>query len=107
LGTSIVKNQRSVSGGIKALSTIAKMEFPFLLAQPGLVSPDHQGRLIIILQKCGDKYNTISRCSNNRYIENVNNPHFDKIPTIEKLSGKLKSQQMQKFQNLSTCHMGK
>ena len=69
--------------GNKAVSTIISMAFPCLFAQPGLVSPDHQGQVMIILQNCGDEAVTIPICSNIGYIENVNNPYFDKISEVK------------------------
>jgi hypothetical protein len=34
---------------------------------------------MIILQNCGDEDVTMPKCSNIRYIENVNNPYLDQI----------------------------
>ena len=57
--------------GLTAVSTVASMDFPCLNAQPGLVSPDHQGQVMIVLQNCGDEDIIIPRFSNIGYIENV------------------------------------
>ena len=70
--------------GVNAVSTIASLDFPCLFAQPGLVNPDHQGQVTIILQNCGDEDVTIPRCSNIGYIENVKNPCFDEISEVKK-----------------------
>jgi hypothetical protein len=75
---------------LRAVSIIASMEFPCLLAQLGPESPDHQDQMMIILQNCGDEDITLPRCSNIENIENVKNPYFDQI--CEVMSGKLKSQ---------------
>jgi hypothetical protein len=69
--------------GIMAVTTIASMEFPCLFAQPGLVSTDHQGQVMMIFQNCKDDDITILRCSNIGYIENVKNPYFDNISEIK------------------------
>jgi dUTPase len=53
---------------------IASMEFPYLFAQPGLVSPHHQGQVMIILQNCGDEDVILPRCSNIGFIKNEKNP---------------------------------
>jgi hypothetical protein len=65
--------------GLMAVTTIASMDFSCLFAQPGLLSPDHQGQVMMILQNCGNEDFTIPKCSNLGYIENVKNPHFDNI----------------------------
>ena len=72
-----------MSSGVKAVSTVASLDFPCLFAQPGLVTPDHQGQVMIILQNCGDEDITIPRCSSIGYIENVNNPCFDEISEVK------------------------
>ncbi len=76
LGTTLGNNQEPMPGDVQAVSTIASMEFPYLFAQPGLVSPDLLGHVMIILQNCGDE---------------------DVIFSI--------SQQMQNFQNQNPCCM--
>ena len=53
-GTSIGKDQ-TMANGVKAVSTVASLDFPSLFAQPGLVCPDAQGYEAIMLQNCGAK----------------------------------------------------
>ncbi len=48
---------------------IASMDFPCLFAQHGLVIPDDQVQVMIILKNCGEEDITIPRCSNIEYIE--------------------------------------
>jgi hypothetical protein len=50
LGTTIKKSQKTMPNGLVAVTTISSMDFPCLFAQPGLVSPDHQGQVMVILQ---------------------------------------------------------
>jgi hypothetical protein len=59
------------------------MDFLCLFAQPGLVSPDHQGQAMIIIQSCNDEDITIPSCSNIGYIEHVHYPYFDKISEVK------------------------
>jgi hypothetical protein len=42
LGTTIDNSQNTMSSGLMAVTTTASLDFPCLIAQPGLVSPDHQ-----------------------------------------------------------------
>ena len=83
LGTTTGARQNHMPSGVKAVSTFASLDFPYLFAQPGLVSPDHQGQIMILLQNCGDEDITIPRCSNIGYIENVKNPCFDEISEVK------------------------
>ena len=53
LGTSIGKDQ-PMPNGLKAVSTVASLDFPSLFALPGLVCPEAQGCATILLQNCGD-----------------------------------------------------
>jgi hypothetical protein len=50
LGTTIGNSQDKMSNGDVAVTTISSMDFQCLFAQPGLVSPDHQGQVMLILQ---------------------------------------------------------
>ena len=50
LGTTIGARQSPMPSGVKAVSTIASLDFPCLCAKPGLVSPDHQGQGMKISQ---------------------------------------------------------
>jgi dUTPase len=47
--------------GLVAVTTISSMDFLCLFAQPALVSPDHQGQVVLILQNCGNEDITIPR----------------------------------------------
>jgi DNA-directed RNA polymerase subunit M/transcription elongation factor TFIIS len=75
--------------GVKAVTTIASMDFP----QTGLVSPDHQGQVMMILQNCRDEDLTIHRCSSIGYIENVKNPYFDEKSVIKSNEREVKIKQ--------------
>jgi hypothetical protein len=55
LGTTVVKNQKPMSSGVMAVSTIASMNFPCLFAKRGLLSPDHQDQVMMILQNLGEQ----------------------------------------------------
>jgi hypothetical protein len=55
------------------------MDFPCILAKLGLLSPDHQGQVIILLQNCRYEKITITIYSDSEFIENVKNPQFDEI----------------------------
>ena len=59
------------------------MDFPCLFAQPNLVSPDHQGQVMMILQNFGNEDITIPRYWNIGCIENGKNPYFDKIMEVK------------------------
>jgi dUTPase len=83
LGTTLGNNQEPMPGGVQAVSTIASMEFPYLFAQTGLVSPDYQGQLLIILQNCGDKDVILPRGSIIGFIANVKYPNFDEISEVK------------------------
>jgi hypothetical protein len=62
---------------------------------------------MVVLQNCRDKDFIFSRCSNIEYIENVNNPSFDKISQVKSNEWEAKSQLLQNLQNQSPCHMRK
>jgi hypothetical protein len=97
VGTTLGKNQEPMPGGVQAVSKIAGMELSYQFAQPGLVSPDYQPKVMIILQNCGDEDITLPRCLKIGFLENVKNPHFNEM------NGKQKSKQMRKFQNQNPC----
>ena len=65
--------------GLKAVSIVASLDFPSLFAQPGLVCPDAQGYEAIMLQNCGDSGITLPRCTNIGFVENLNDPQFEKL----------------------------
>jgi dUTPase len=76
--------------GLMAVTPIASMYFPGLFAKPGLVSPVHQGQVMMILQNWGDEDMTIPRCSNIGYNEIVKNPYFDNISEIKSNNWEIK-----------------
>ena len=53
LGTAIGRRHTAMAAGFKSVSTIANPDFPQLFPHPGLVVPDHQGDVTIMLQNCG------------------------------------------------------
>ena len=82
LGTSIGKDE-PMPNGLKAVSTVASVDFPSFFVQPGLVCPDAQGCVTIMLQNCGDRVITLPRCTNIGFVENLNDPDFKKISLLE------------------------
>jgi hypothetical protein len=62
-----------MAAGIKSVTTVGSPEYPALFSQPGLVVPDHQGDITILLQNCGDVDMEIPRCTAIRFLENLQN----------------------------------
>ncbi len=62
-----------MAAGFKSVSTIGNIDHPQLFAQPGLVIPDHQGDMTIMLQNMSDVDIEIPRCTTIGFIENLNN----------------------------------
>ena len=63
LGTAIGRRHTPMAAGFKSVSTIGNPSFPALCAQPGLVVPDHQGDVTIMLQNCSNVDMEIPRCT--------------------------------------------
>jgi hypothetical protein len=55
MGTPMGRSQSPMPSGLKAVSTIASLNFLCLFVQPCLVSPDNQGQVMKILQNCGNE----------------------------------------------------
>ena len=81
-GTSIGRRHTPMAAGFKSVSTIASMEFPMIFAQPGLVIPDHQGDVTLLIQNCSDQDVEIPRCTTLGFIENLKNTEFKEIHEI-------------------------
>jgi hypothetical protein len=79
--------------GLVAMTTISSMDFPYLFAEPGLISPDHQGQMMLILQNCSNEDIIIPRCSIFGCIENVKSPCFDSISEIKSNEWEIKVSQ--------------
>ena len=41
-----------MAAGLKSVSTIGNLDFPQIFAQPGLVIPNHQGDVTVLMQNC-------------------------------------------------------
>jgi hypothetical protein len=57
-------------------TTVGNPEHPALFSQPGLVVPNHQGDVTILLQNCSDVDMEILRCMAVGFLENVKNDTF-------------------------------
>ena len=93
LSTTTGRNDRPMPNGIEAVSTVASLDYPSLFAQPGLVCPDVQGNISIILQNCGDEDLRLPRSTIIGYIENTKNPDFEEISLIDEEVMKAKMSQ--------------
>ena len=69
--------------GIRAVSTVASLDYPSLFAQPGLVCPDAEGCVTVLLQNCADQEITLSRRTTVGFIENLNDPQFERVTPAE------------------------
>ena len=83
LGTAIGARHTPMAAGFKSVSTIGNLNHPQLFAQPGLVIPDHQGDVTIMLQNMSDVDIEIPRCTTIGFIENLKNDYFDEISPID------------------------
>ena len=63
LGTAVGRKHSPMAAGFKSISTIANLDFPQVFSQPGLVVPDHQGDVTLILQNCSGQDIEIPRGS--------------------------------------------
>jgi hypothetical protein len=50
LGTAIGRRHTPMAAGIQSVTTIGNPDFPALFSQPGLVEPNHQGDVTLLLQ---------------------------------------------------------
>ena len=74
--------------GIKAVSTVASLDFLSLFAQPGQVCPDGQGCVTIMLLNCGDSEITLPRCTIIGFIEKLNDLQFENISQVKEQNWK-------------------
>ena len=72
-----------MAAGIKSVTTIGNPDYPALFSQPGLVIPNHQGDVTVILQNCGDVDMEIPRCTTIGYLENLQNNAFNEIYPVD------------------------
>ena len=89
LGTAIGRRHTPMAAGLKSVTTVGNPDYPALFSQPGLVVPNHQGDVTLLLQNCGDVDIEIPRCTAIGYIENLQNKSFNEIYAIDeqKLEG--------------------
>ena len=83
LGTAVGRKHSPMAAGFKSISTIANPDFPQIFSQPGLVVPDHQGDITLILQNCSSQDIEIPRGTTVGFIENLSNQEFDQILEID------------------------
>ena len=83
LASSTGTRHTPMAAGLKCVTTIGNLDFPMLFSQPGLVVPNHQGDVIIMLQNCSDQDIEIPRNTTLGYLENLNNKEFNDISMID------------------------
>ena len=83
LASSTGRRHTPMAAGLKCVTTIGTLDFPMLFSQPGLVVPNHQGDVTIMLQNCSDQDIEIPRNTTLGYLENLNNKEFNKISVID------------------------
>ena len=88
LGTSSGRRHTPMAAGLKTVSTIGNLDFPQLFAQPGLVVPNHQGDVVIMLQNCSSVDITIPRDTVIGFIENLDHEDFNPISEINEVEEK-------------------
>ena len=102
LGTSIGKRHSPMAAGIKSVSTIGNPDFPQIFSQPGLVTPNHQGDVTLILQNCSNQAIEIPRGTSLGFIENLRNTEFGEILKLdEKVTEEKLSKDLPKPEPLS------
>ncbi len=79
LGTTIGTRQTLMTAGFKSASMLGNIDHPQLFAQPGLVIPDHQGDVTIMLQNVSNVDIEIPQCTTIGFIENLKNDYFKNI----------------------------
>ena len=103
LGTSIGKRHSPMAAGIKSVSTIGNPDFPQIFSQPGLVTPNHQGDVTLILQNCSNQAIEIPRGTSLGFIENLGNTEFGQISELHpKVTEEKLSKNLPKPEPLST-----
>ncbi len=83
LGTASGRRHTPMAAEIKSLTTIGNPDYPALFSQPGLVIPNHQGAITILLQNCGDADMEIPRCTAIGYPKNLQTNSFNEIYAID------------------------
>ena len=81
--SSLGKNGEPMPHGIRAVLTVACLDFPELFAQPGLVCPDSQGNVTLLMQNCGNTEITMPRNTVVGFIENLNSQDFEEIYPVK------------------------
>ncbi len=72
-----------MAAGIQSVTTVGNPDFPALFSQPGLVEPNHQGDVTLILQNCSDVDIEIPRCTAIGFLKNLQNDNFKQIQAID------------------------
>ena len=72
-----------MAAGVKSVTTVGNNDFPGLFSQPGLVVPNHQGYVTIILQNCADIDMELPICTVFGFIENLYIDEFNEISQID------------------------
>ena len=62
-----------MAAGIKSVTTVGNPDYPAIFSQPGLVVPNHQGDVTLLLQNCSDVDMEIRRCTAIGFLENLQN----------------------------------
>jgi hypothetical protein len=79
LGTAIGRRHTPMAAGIKSVTTVRNPDYPALFSQPGLVVPNHQNDVILLLKNCSDIDMDIPRCTAFVFFENLQNETFNQI----------------------------
>jgi hypothetical protein len=83
LGTAIGRRHTPMAAGIQSVTTVRNPDFPALFSQPGLVEPNHQGDITLLLQNCSGVDVEIPRCTAIGFLENLQNDTFKQIQAID------------------------
>jgi hypothetical protein len=68
-----------MAAGIKSITTVGNPDYPALFLQPGLVVPNHQSDVTIIMQNCGHVDMEIPRCTAIGFLDFYKIPHSKKF----------------------------
>ena len=83
-----------MAAGCKSITTTGSPQFPGLFSHPGLVVPNHQHDVTVILQNCTEVDMEIPRCTVIGFIENLRYPDFNEISMVNPQKGKKKFRKM-------------
>jgi hypothetical protein len=72
-----------MAAGIQSVPTVGNPDFPALFLQPGLVVPNYQGDVTLLLQNCSDVDIEIPRWTAIGFLENLQNETFKQIQAID------------------------